>query len=424
MKRAVFWPVVTVLGAGLAIGDEVTDWNRIMLNTLVTPPAVAAPLAPRPAAIVAAAVFDAVNGIERRYTPIHVPPAAPAGASQRAAAVQAAYASLVRLFPAQASTFDAERTVSLSGIASGPAAEESESIQRGIEWGQTVADAIWAWRSNDGFSNVQPPSTGGLAPGQWRPTPPAMAPGLAPQLAQVTPWAIASPSQFRPAGPNNLTSAAYAADLNETETMGSATSSVRTPDQTLYVQFWASTGPPNFWDPVATRLAAGRHFTLSENARLLALVNMALADAIIGCWDAKYTYDSWRPITAIRLVDTDGNPDTTADASWNPMIVTPPFPEYPSAHSCVSSAAGRILAGYFGENTEFSVTSNGMPTVIRYFSSFSDALDEVKNARVFGGIHFRTACNDGQALGNGVGDYILANALVRINGHGEGQIGH
>ena len=410
------------LAAGRA--DEVTDWNRIMLDALVSPPAVAAPLAPRPAAIVMAAVFDAVNGIERRYTPVHVPPAAPRGASQRAAAVQAAYASLVRLFPAQAATFDAQRTVSLSGIASGPGVEHSESIQRGIAWGQTVADAIWQWRSNDGFSNVPPPFTGGLEPGQWRPTPPASAPGLAPQMATMTPWVIASPAQFRPAGPNSLTSARYVADLNETESMGSATSLGRTPDQTLYVEFWASTGPPNFWDPVATRLSAERHFTLSENAHLLALLNLALADAIIGCWDAKYTYDSWRPITAIRLADTDGNPDTTADTAWTPFVVTPPFPEYPSAHSCVSSAAGRILAAYFGEHAGFSVTSDGMPTVVRYFSSFSDALDEVKNARVFGGIHFRTACDDGQGLGNAVGDYVLRNALLRVHGLGDPRMQH
>ena len=424
MKNAVLFGVLNVLGAGLAFGDEVTDWNRIMLDALMAPPAVAAPLASRPAAIVMATVFDAVNGIERLYRPIHVAPAAPAGASERAAAVQAAYSSLTRLFPAQAAAFEAERAVSLSGIASGSAAEQSQSIQRGIEWGQIVADAIWAWRSSDGFSNVQPPFTGGMAPGQWRPTPPAMAPGLAPQMAQMTPWAIASPSQFRPAGPNNLTSTRYAADLNETETMGGGTSSTRTPDQTLYVQFWNSAGPPNLWNPVATRLSAERHFTLSENARLFALLNMALADAIIGCWDAKYTYDSWRPITAIRLADTDGNPETTADTGWAPLIGTPPFPEYPSAHSCVSSAAGRILAGYFGEDTQFSVTSDLMPAVIRNFSSFSAALDEVKNARVFGGIHFRTACDDGQALGNAVGEYILANALLRINGQGLGQLGH
>ena len=157
------------------------------------------------------------------------------------------------------------------------------------------------------------------------------------------------PSQFRPAGPNPLTSARYAADLNETETMGSATSSTRTADQTLYVQFWNLTNPPDFWDSAAIRLSAERRLTLSENARLLAHLNMAMADAIVGCWDAKYTMTSGGPITAIQLADTDGNPDTTADTAWTPVIATPPFPEYPSAHSCVSSAATSILAAYFGD---------------------------------------------------------------------------
>jgi hypothetical protein len=221
-----------------------------------------------------------------------------------------------------------------------------------------------------------------------------------------------------------LASPQYAADLNETEAMGSATSSTRTIDQTLYARFWQSTSPADFWDPVATNLSAERHLTLSENARLLALLNMGLADAVIGCWDAKYTYSFWRPVTAIPLAGSDGNPATTADPTWTPLIVTPPFPEYPSAHSCVSGAAARILAGYFGEDTQFSVASDGMPGVVRYFSSFSSALDEVKNARVFGGIHFRTACNDGQTLGRAVGDYILGHALLPIHGNREGQVQH
>ena len=417
MRRAVPLTLWVVLAGSAAMADEVTDWNRIMLDAFLVPPAVGAPLAQRPAAIVAASVFDAVNGIARRYTPIHVAPAAAPGASKRAAAVQAAYASLVRLFPAQTATFDEKRTLALIEISSGWAAEKSESIQRGIEWGQGVADAIWQWRSTDGFSNVQPPFLGGSATGQWRPTPPAHAPGLAPQMATMTPWAIQSPSQFRPAGPAPLTSSRYAADLNETETMGSISSASRTADETLYVQFWNSTSPAGFWDPVATSLSARRHFTLMENARLLASLNLALADSVIGCWDAKYTFDSWRPVTAISLADTDGNPATTADLTWTPLIVTPPFPEYPSAHSCVSGAAARVLADFFGEETVFSMGSDTMPGVIRYFSSFQDALDEVKNARVFGGIHFRTACDDGQALGSAVGEYILGHALLPVHGN-------
>jgi hypothetical protein len=423
--RTVFrFTVLTAALVGTAIADEVTDWNAILLQALNGPPVVPAPLAQRPAAIVQAAVFDAVNAINGHYTPMHVAASAPPGASERAAVVQAAYATLVALFPAQAPKFDQLRAVSLAAIASGPAAENSESIQRGIEWGQTVADAILAWRSTDGFANAQPPYFGGLAPGQWRPTPPAFAPGLAPQLAQMTPWALASPSQFRPAGPASLTSAQYAADFNETKSMGSASSTLRTAEQTLYVQFWNSTSPAGFFDPVATSLSAEKHLTLSENARLLALLNIGLADAVIGCWDAKYAYSSWRPVTAIQLASTDGNPDTAADPSWTPLIVTPPFPEYPSAHSCVSGAATAVLSGFFGENTAFSVSSAGMPGVVRYFSNFSAAIEEIKNARVFGGIHFRTACNDGQTLGTAVGSYIVDHALLPVDGQRIGQLRH
>jgi hypothetical protein len=239
----------------------------------------------------------------------------------------------------------------------------------------------------------------------------------------MTPWALASPSQFRPAGPASLTSAQYTADFNETKSMGSASSTLRTADQTLYVQFWNSTSPAGFFDPVATSLSAEHHLTLSENARLLALLNISLADGVIGCWDAKYTYSSWRPITAIQLAGTDGNPDTAADLAWTPLIVTPPFPEYPSAHSCVSGAATAVLSNFFGETTGFSVSSAGMPGVVRYFSSFSAAIEEIKNARVFGGIHFRTACNDGQTLGTAIGAYILDHALLPVHGKRVGQLG-
>jgi hypothetical protein len=253
---------------------------------------------------------------------------------------------------------------------------------------------------------------GNSAPGQWQPTPPAFIAGLAPQMGAMTPWVITSPSQFRPAGPPKLTSNQYTADFNETKTMGSATSSSRTDDESLYVKFWNSTSPAGFWDPVAVDLATQHNFTLAQNARLLAQLNLGLADSIIGCWDAKYTYSSWRPITAIQNAASDGNPDTTADINWTPFLTTPPFPEYPSAHSCVSGAAARILSAHFGEDTPISISSDGMPGVVRNFIGFSAALDEVKNARVFGGIHFRSACNDGGVLGLEVGEYILRHALL------------
>src|SRR5438046_785298 len=212
-------------GATLVSADEVTGWNQIMLAATITPPATPGPTSTRVTAIVQAAVFDAVNGIERRYTPIHVPPAAPHGASKRAAAVQAANASLVRLYPALmypalTATFDRQRMLSLAAIASGGAAEHSKAIERGVEWGQTVADAIWAWRSTDGFNTVLPPFMGGAAAGEWRPTPPGFAPGLFHQLAITAPWVIESPSQFRPSGPPALTSPQYKTDFDEVLSKG------------------------------------------------------------------------------------------------------------------------------------------------------------------------------------------------------------
>jgi PAP2 superfamily len=412
MKSLARFSVFLTVASAAALADEVTDWNQVMLLATLTSPITPAPVTTRVAAIVQAAVFDAVNGIARRYNPIHVSPWGPPGASQRAAVVQAAYASLVNLYPAQKAKFDQQRTASLAAISDG-----DQAIQRGLAWGQTVADQIWTWRSQDGFANTPPPYLGETQPGQWRPTPPAMAPGLVPQLATTTPWVLRSPSQFRTTGPVSLTSDQYTADFNEVKSMGSSTNSGRTADQTLFANFWQAGNPPDYWDPVVISLSAQRHFSMLDTARLLAVVNLAMADAAIGCWDAKYTYNWWRPITAIQSADTDGNPATNADPAWTPLIVAPPFPEYPSAHSCVSAAASRILSGVFGEESSFDVASHAMTGVTRKFHSFTAALDEVKNARVFGGIHFRTACVDGTALGTAVGDYVMAHALRPVGGH-------
>jgi hypothetical protein len=412
--------LLAVAGARSVAADEVTDWNQFMLKaTLVatpTAPATPAPITTRSTAIVQAAVFDAVNGLDPHYTPIHVRQAGPRKASKRAAAVQAAYAILIRLYPAQSDSLNEERSASLNNIGRGWGAESAESIQAGIEWGQTVADQIWSWRSQDGFANAPPPFRGGTAPGEWRSTPPAFAPGLAPQLAQVTPWVIKSPSQFRPPAPPALDSAEYTADFNETKVMGSSSSTSRTPDQTDLARFWQAGNPPDFWDPVAVSLAEKHHFSMLQTARLLAQVNLAMSDAMIGCWDAKYTYVFWRPITAITLADTDGNPETTADPAWTPLIPTPPFPEYPSAHSCASGAAVRVLSHYFGERTASTVTNDALPGEIRTFPSLSAALEEVVDARVFGGIHFRNSCKTGQALGSAVGQYVIEHSLRRIDG--------
>jgi membrane-associated phospholipid phosphatase len=400
-----------------ARADEVTDWNRIMFAAALQAVPPTSPLVMgRNAAIVQASVFDAVNGIERRYSAIHVQPAAPPGASRRAAAVQAAYASLVRLYPSQQTALTQQLQASLAAIASGAAAEHSVSIARGIAWGEAVADAIWAWRSTDGFSPAPLPFTGGTAVGEWRPTPPAFLPGAGPQFAGMTPWVILSPSQFRPLGPPALDSARYTTDFLETKSMGSFSSSIRTADQTLASLFWNASTASYYWDTIAISLGAQRHNTLSENARLLALLNVAMADAAIACWEAKYHYLFWRPVTAIPMAATDGNDDTTADPAWTPLFATPAHPEYPSGHSTVSSAAATVLSDYFGEATSFSVGSDVMVGVVRSFPNFTAALAEIVDARVFAGIHFRSACNDGQAIGAGVGQYVVSNALQPVNG--------
>jgi hypothetical protein len=425
MKQRVRFFLASVLlatmPAAFGLANEVGDWNRAMLQAALV--AGSSPLViGRVGAIVQASVFDAVNGIEGRYTPIHVEPAALPGASRRAAAVQAAYGALVHAYPAQSATLEARRSSSLADIASGSAAESSESIARGIEWGQTVADAIWTWRSTDGFAPPPPPFTGGNAVGQWRPTPPAFAAGAGPQFAYMTPWVIETPSQFHPPGPPALTSARYTADYNETKSMGRVDSALRTSDQTLFSRFWNASTANYFWDTIAVGLAEERNLSLSETARLLALVNVAVADAAIGCWEGKYAYVFWRPVTAIPLGGTDGNDDTTEDLSWTPLFATPAHPEYPSGHSCVSGAAGRVLADYFGDDTSFSIGSDVMLGVTRNFGSFSSALEEIKNARVFAGIHFRSACDDGQTLGVSVGNYILDHAMTSIHGRREGHV--
>jgi len=360
-------------------------------------------------------VFDAVNGIDRRFTPIHVQERGPEEGSIRAAAIQAAYASLVKLYPDQKSTFDQKRTESLAAL---PCHRHHEvlSVWAGIEWGQKVADAIWNWRTTDGFNNTPPPFEGGSAIGEWRPTPPAFLSGALPQIASMETWVIESHDQFRSLpGPNRLDSVRYARDFNEVKEKGSISSTTRSPDETLAAEFWGNSSSPSyFWNHVAITLVCRNEHSLVANARLFALLDVAMADAEIACWDTKYYFVSWRPITAIELADQDGNPLTRAELNWTPLLVTPPFPEYTSAHSAVSSAAATVLSKHFGNDTSFTVSSDVMTDVTRQFNSFSAALDEIRSARVNAGIHFRTACNDGQVLGTEVANYAIEHAVRRL----------
>jgi len=404
---------VTSSPSAAAPPDPVLEWINIMNNTVLaggTPPFFTS----RVAAMVSASVFDAVNGIDPRFRPLYVPPNGPENASQRAAAIQAAYVILADAYPAQRAALVAQRNASLGTLA---LAENAKSIAAGVAWGQVVADAIWAWRLTDGFAPPPPPFEGVLgivgtpaAVGYWRPTPPPNAPGAGAQLATMTPWVLERPSQFRLPPPYLLTSAQYAADLNETKTMGALSGSPRTPDQSELALFWQSNTPLT-WNRVAAQISTEHGLSFRENAHLFALLNVSMADAVIACWDSKYRYSFWRPITAIR----EGLTPADADPTWEPWLDffnpgTPAFPEYPSAHASISGSAALILASIFGDNTSFTVTSESRPGT-RMFTSFSSAVSEIADARVFGGIHFRTSCDLGNTLGRNVANFVSTHAM-------------
>jgi PAP2 superfamily protein len=426
--------LVACLGAtGIARADEVTDWNQTLFRSAVV--AGTSPLnISRVAAMVQAAVFDAVNGIDRRYSHIHVAPAAAAGASRRAAAVQAAYVIIGKHYGTgglftqnQQPVLNARRDIALAVIG---AKESSASIASGVAWGQQVADAIWEWRSTDGFNTLPPTFAGGPAIGEWRQTPNAPGTGLStpgvgyPQFFTAPTWSGAASDAFDPGPPPALGSARYLADYHEVMAMGSQTSALRTSDQTIASLFWNSSTASYLWNNLALALIdarhrdrkdAGpgkRHNALLENARLLATLNLSIADAAIGCWTAKYTYTYWRPITAIR--EDDGDPATTADSNWTPLFATPGHPEYPSGHSCLSGAATAVLGREFGQ-VPITIESDTMLGVARQFHGLAAALEEVKNARIFAGIHFRTATEAGTTLGADVAAHVIEHLFQRVD---------
>ena len=387
--------------------DSVIDWNANLLNA-VRIDRTAPPLASRNMAMVHTAIYDAVNAISKTYQVYHVDTVAPADASAEAAVAAAAHRVLVELYPKQKVTFDAELAFSLAEIPDGTA-EDS-----GVALGEFVAEQILDWRSNDG-SNTVVAYNPGTQPGEWQPTPTDYAGAVLPQWPSVTPFALTSGSQFRPDGTFALNSAEYTADFNQVKELGRFDSTTRTAEQTEIAKFWADGGgtytPPGHWNQIAEQTAVSQGNTLLENARLFALLNIGLADAGIAAWDAKYTYNSWRPITAIRQADTDGNPNTISDPTWKPLIVTPPFPEYISGHSTFSGAADAVLTSFFGNNLSFTTNSIGLSGVNRSFNNFTAAASEAGISRIYGGIHFLKANEDGLKTGRDVGSYVVENFL-------------
>lgn len=384
-----------------ANADVVTDWNNAALEAIRagnTSP----PIASRSLAILHVSIYDAVNGITRTHEVYLVPSAVPASASQEAAASAAAHEALVNLFPARASGFDALHAAILATIPDGP------HKTAGIVWGEFVANQILAARSNDGSDAIVPPP-GGSGPGVWVPTPPAFLPYLLPQWGFVVPFGMTSSSQFRPPGPPALDSQRYAADYEEVKQLGAAVGSTRTDDETQIALFWADGAgtetPPGHWNSIAQIIAAAQDNTQEENARLFALLNIAMADAAICAWDAKYTYDFWRPVTAINFAEPDLN--------WMSFIVTPPFPDYTSGHSTFSAAAATVLPLFFGtEDLPFTTGSDFLPGVYRSFPTCLDAAEEAAASRIYGGIHFRSASQDGLQAGISIGEWTFAHYLL------------
>jgi hypothetical protein len=409
---------VALTSSPVARADAVTDWNLIASNAIVVTAGQPPPVSALSFAMVHGAVYDAVNAIDRGHQPYLVQPPSNPTDSKEAAAATAAFRVLVGfpdlpgLFPAQLSTLQPVYDAYIAGLPDNPPGSRAA----GIAIGETTARAMLTARQNDGRFGP-PPTLYPPAPGIWRPTPPNYANDPAPWVGNVRPFIVSSAEMLRTDGPNALTSVAYAEDFNEVKELGSLTSITRTADQTDAAIFWQDHAHALF-NRIFRTLAANQGLDIADSARLFAMENLAAADAAIGCWNDKYYWQFWRPITAIREADTDGNPATQADPTWlplfdpatpvchPPLLVTPPFPDHPSGHACATGAFMHTLQNFFGtDKITFSALSNKSCTT-RRFDRFSDVLKEVIDARVWGGIHFRTADTQGAVLGKKVAHYL------------------
>jgi|CXWL01.1.fsa_nt_gi hypothetical protein len=404
--------VITRLAAPAQV-DVVLTWNQTMLEAIrldATPP----PIASRGMAMVSLAMYDTINAIEG--TPgYYVSLPAQAGTNADAAAASAAHRVLSYLYPGQQAFLDSQLAASLASIPDGAAKTN------GITLGQSIADAIIAIRATDGWNDFVD-YVPGTQPGDWQQTAPMYDVALLPQWADLTPFALTSPTQFTPAGPPALTSQAYADAFNEVKALGSATGSTRTPDQTQIARFWADGAgtftPPGHWNQIAEQIALQQGNSLSANARLFAELNVALADAGITAWNTKYADAFWRPVTAIQQADLDGNALTIQDPTWTSLLITPPFPEYVSGHSTFSGAAAEILTSLFGANVAFTTESLGLPGVQRSFTSFEQAAQEAGKSRIYGGIHFEFSNQDGLTAGKALADFVLNRFTVTTDTQG------
>ncbi len=405
--------------------DAILDWNALMIDAIRVDNS-GPTLSSRNLAILHTAMYDAVNSVLRTHQPYRWQLSSPPGTSPEAAAVGAAHVVMKTLYPSFGAPADDLFSTYVAGTGS------SESLTNGVTLGIQVAQQTIESREADG-SQTDVPYIPSDAPGQWRRTPPFFRPPLTPQWRYVTPFCLPDLESFLPPPPPALDSPEYAEAFNQVKAIGSKTSSVRTLEQSQIAVFWSdfsyTSMPPGHWDRIAATIARDRNNSLAENARLFALIGLAQADGAIVCWEIKYRYNFWRPVTAIQQAVADNNPLTEADPNWEQDLPSPPFPGYTSGHSTFSKASGQVLTHFYGTDAiSFTASSDSLPGVFRKFDSLSACVNEVGMSRIYGGFHFMFDNVQGKATGQRIGDYVSANfllsndtlPLVRLEGYQDG----
>jgi len=407
MKDFIFVAIAISVAVTVATAraDTVTDWNATAQEVFKVARVGGAPRA-RALAMMHVAMSDAINSVQGRYTRYITTVSAVPGASAEVAAAAAARQILVQLYPGQKAMIDEAYAASVKAIPDGAAKSA------GVALVEQVAAAVQADRASDG-ANVPDTYRPLTSPGVWVPT---TLPSTE-QYARVKPWVLKIADQFRPGSPPQLSSEGYARDYSETKTMGGIKSTARTPEQTEAVKFWGTANLAPAWQAAAHQLSAAKGLSLAENARLFALLNMGTANTFIADWDAKFTYNFWRPVTAIRNGDMDGNDATERDPGWVPLNATPMHPEYPSQASISCGLAVGILESVFGPNPAIPITATDLvnPKLKREFNSIGQMAEEHLNVRVWGGIHFRNSLEVGHDMGRKIAAYLLENSLKPVH---------
>jgi len=389
-----------------ASGAIVIAWNKELLHIVLTPGAQPATIHPtRSYAILHAAIYDAVVSITRDAPPFLFSVNAPSTARADVAAAQAGHDTLVALYPKWKAALDQQLASELAAIPNGA------GKQQGSQAGQAVAARLLAMRANDGSAATPPPFVPGNQPGNYQLTPPKFVAPVFTNWSNVTPFVLNNAAQFRPGPPPALTSQAYAQALNEVKSLGQNTSTTRTHEQTVIGKFWA--GPIwNTWNEIAENAALAHHTNLETTARLFAVLNLSFADSVIAFYDAKYHYQLWRPVTAIREAKTAGNPAVVANPAWTPLVVTALDPDYPAAHAVISADAATVLAAFFGNKDQIRATSDVLPGVVTTYTSYSDVATEAGLSRIYAGNHTRIAVDVGYTLGNNIAQFVISDLGV------------